>query len=378
MGIQHGIKITDNLTGSRSIKDASTSVIGLVATAYDADATYFPANTPVLVDTMSTALAKAGTGGTLVKSLSAIADVTTPNIVVVRVPDTQAAKAAVADIVGTIDANGNATGIQALKMAEIKTGVRTKILGAPGWIDPLIANALSSVGDKLRAFSYFKPKGANSSAVITDMANYGGKNMMAIWPDTNAWEGDAVARALGLRAKLDNDYGFVHKSISNVVVDGVSSIVNPPTWDISGISSGAQVLNDANITTLIRKSGFRFWGNRTCSSDTRFAFEVATRTDYAIKDMIEEAEFSNVDAPLSVNLIRSILSELNAKARTWVKLGYVMGLEFWWDGDINPATSLSGGAAKIRYKFTPIAPLESQEYLAEITSEYYLNFGSSL
>lgn len=374
MTIHHGIKFTDQTSAARPIMDASTSVIGLIATASDADADYYPANTPVYLDNLTDAIAAAGTKGTLKKALLAITDIVDPVMIVIRVPDTDADPAVASDIVGTIDNDGVATGIQALALSATVTGLTPKILGAPGFTDATVSNALATVGEKLRAFAYFRPDADTISAAVTEMPTYGHKNMMAIWHDTNDWDGDAVARAMALRAKLDSDYGFVHKSISNEVIAGVNSLTKPVSWNISGIGTGAATLNDAKITAIIRNSGFRFWGNRTPSADANFSFETWVRTDYAIKDMIEAAEFPRIDKPLTKNLVEGILSELNAKARLMVSLGQIIGLEFYWNGEINPALSLAAGKARISYKFTPVAPLESLEFLPEITGEYYTGF----
>ena len=82
----------------------------------------------------------------------------------------------------------------------------------------------------------------------------------------------ATARALGLRAKIDNDTGW-HKTLSNVGVNGVTGISAGVFWDLQQTGTDADLLNEACVTTLIRKDGFRFWGNRICSDDPLFAFE---------------------------------------------------------------------------------------------------------
>jgi hypothetical protein len=108
---------------------------------------------------------------------------------------------------------------------------------------------------------------------------------MVIWPDFVAWNtatskcdtAYATARALGLRARIDNDTGW-HKTLSNVGVNGVTGISASVFWDLQQTGTDADLLNEADVTTLIRKDGFRFWGNRTCSDDPLFQFENYTRT----------------------------------------------------------------------------------------------------
>src|SRR3546814_5650045 len=88
---------------------------------------------------------------------------------------------------------------------------------------------------------------------------------MLLWPNfTGTFEGDAVARALGLRARIDEEQGW-HKTLSNVAVDGVTGIDKSDYFDQQDDTTPAGVLNSAHVTPIIRTTGFRFWGNRTRS-----------------------------------------------------------------------------------------------------------------
>jgi len=65
----HGVRVVEVDGGTRPIRTVSSAIVGLVATAEDADAAAFPLNTPVLATNMKAAAAKAGTKGTLARSL---------------------------------------------------------------------------------------------------------------------------------------------------------------------------------------------------------------------------------------------------------------------------------------------------------------------
>ena len=80
----HGVQVVEINDGTRVISTVSTAIIGMVCTASDADAATFPLNKPVLITSVQSAIAKAGTKGTLAASLQAIADQSNPVIVVVR------------------------------------------------------------------------------------------------------------------------------------------------------------------------------------------------------------------------------------------------------------------------------------------------------
>ena len=83
----HGVQVVEINDGTRVISTVSTAIIGMVCTASDADAETFPLNEPVLITNVQSAIAKAGTKGTLAASLQAIADQSKPVIVVVRVAE---------------------------------------------------------------------------------------------------------------------------------------------------------------------------------------------------------------------------------------------------------------------------------------------------
>ncbi len=67
----HGVRVTEISDGVRTIRTISTAIIGIVCTASDADAVAFPLNEPVLITNVNTAIGKAGTMGTLAKTLDA-------------------------------------------------------------------------------------------------------------------------------------------------------------------------------------------------------------------------------------------------------------------------------------------------------------------
>lgn len=270
----HGVQVLEINDGTRVISTVSTAIVGMVCTASDADAETFPLNKPVLITNVQSAIAKAGKKGTLAASLQAIADQSKPVTVVVRVEDgtgddeeTKLAQT-VSNIIGTTDENGQYTGLKALLAAESVTGVKPRILGVPGLDTKEVAVALASVCQKLRAFGYISAWGCKTiSEVKAYRQNFSQRELMVIWPDFLAWDtvssttatAYATARALGLRAKIDQEQGW-HKTLSNVGVNGVTGISASVFWDLQESGTDADLLNEAGVTTLIRRDGFRFWG----------------------------------------------------------------------------------------------------------------------
>ncbi|MGQ7196324.1 phage tail sheath C-terminal domain-containing protein, partial [Escherichia sp. HC-TM1] len=184
-------------------------------------------------------------------------------------------------------------------------------------------------------------------------------------------------RALGLRAKIDEQTGW-HKSLSNVGVNGVTGISADVFWDLQDPATDAGLLNQNDVTTLIRKDGFRFWGNRTCSDDPLFLFENYTRTAQVLADTMAEAHMWAVDKPITATLIRDIVDGINAKFRELKTNGYIVDATCWFSEESNDAETLKAGKLYIDYDYTPVPPLENLTLRQRITDKYLANLVTSV
>lgn len=146
----HGAEVQELDNGTRTTTTASTSVIGIVGTAPNADPDRFPLNTPVLISGSKVEAAfldpdKSG-AGTLPQGLDDILDQTAGRIIVVRVEDNQDASQQLVNIIGGANANtGKYEGIYALLGAKSKTGLKPKILCVPGFTHQRKQNAVVAV-----------------------------------------------------------------------------------------------------------------------------------------------------------------------------------------------------------------------------------------
>ncbi|SEA28299.1 phage tail sheath protein [Marinobacterium iners] len=382
----HGVRVIEINEGTRSIRAVSTAVIGLVATADDADADFFPANKPVLVTSMPRAISKAGTTGTLAKALDAIADQTNPVIVVVRVPEGADAAETTTNLIGAVTATGEYTGMKALLAAESSVGVKPRILGVPGLDDLPVATELAGIAQQLRAFAYISAFGAaTKEEAVTYRENFGQREVMVIWPDFIGWDSEAnasttlhaTARALGLRAKIDEEQGW-HKTLSNVPVNGVTGISKDIYWDLLNPATDAGYLNAAEVTTLVNSKGFRFWGSRTCTDDPLFAFESHVRTAQVLADTMADAHMWAIDKPMHASLIRDIIESINAKFRELKSLGYIIDGTAWYDDSVNSPETLKSGKLYIDYDYTPVPPLENLMFHQRITDRYLVDLASQI
>lgn len=369
----HGITTIEDNSGTRPTAPFSTSIIGIVATAPEADTKTLPLNEPVLFTNIYEAISAAGNKGTLLDNLTEIHANVCPRLVIVR-----------------IDAGANDTetvaqtlaGIRLLETASSRIGVTPRILCA-GFLDetPDVANALASAAQKLNAFAYAGAVGDNVIAAIQYRQQFAQRELQLLWPNHLSADSEtgvviekpAAALAAGMRALIDEQYGW-HHPISNLSVNGVSALSHDVSWSLTDSAADAAVLNENQITTFTGRGGYRLWGLRTCSSDNLFAFETTVRSGQIIREIIADALEWAVDKPMNVQLIRDIIATINAEIRQRVALGHLVGGRAWYDAETNSPTTLKGGKLVIHYDYTPVPPLEDLTLIQKITDQYLTEY----
>tara|TARA_R110002167_G_scaffold12963_4_gene54859 strand:- start:7668 stop:8834 length:1167 start_codon:yes stop_codon:yes gene_type:complete len=374
----HGIKQTESPIGRVSLEVAPTSIWGIIATAPSAvTASDLEQDKAILITDLDAAILLAGADGTAGRALRAIADFgrSIGVLVIVAQGEGEDAPEIAADQTAKVIA-----GLELLRSAEQAIGVKPRILAAPG-LDALdVLTAMSVVAQRVDGFAYGASVGATPVEIETYRTGLAARELMLIDGDFLAFDAVAeeesvswaTARAVGLRAQLDRDVGY-HKTISNVVIPGVTGVTVPRSWDLHSVDTEMGLINGADVTGIIRRGGMRFWGNRTCSADPRFVFESAVRTNQALRDTIGEGLFPYIDQPLRPSLAIDIIESINALGRREVRAGRLIGFEaFLAEG--NTADQLAAGKLRIGYRFTACAPLEDLNVNSEITDEFYADF----
>lgn len=391
----HGITFTEINQGARSLVTVATAVIGMVATATAPagaptaalDAA-FPLNRPVLIADLDAAIGVAGNAGTLRLALEAIRDQVRAPVIVVRVAAGADAAATSTNVIGGTT-NGLKTGMQALLAAEAQLGVRPRILGCPGLDTAAVTAALVVVANKLRGFAYASAIGADTAAAIAYRAGYAARRLMLLYPDFVAFDtiaaanatSFAVARALGLRARIDQETGW-HKTISNVPVEGVLGLTKDIGFDVLDETCEANLLNAKEVTALIRTpAGYRFWGNRTTAeTGSLFAFESTARTADVLTDTIVNGLLWAIDKPLRPSLVKDIVETINGSLRQMKAEGRIVDGRAWFEQKAgkNDTAYLSAGKLAIDYDYTPVPPLENLNLTQRITDSYLADFAKGL
>jgi phage tail sheath protein FI len=347
----------------------------------------FPLDTPVLIYGSRVDAAKLGALGTLPDAIDSILDQAGALIVVVRVAAGANDAATVTNIIGGVDGvTGQYKGMQAFLGAESVTGVRPRILIAPGFTGArsnggpnTVVSALVPIADRLRAMIYADGPSTTDADSFLYATDFGSKRVYMIDPNVSKTDANGSlyfaptsAHAAGVRCKVDNTSGFWN-SISNQEVFGISGTARPIDFTLGDPNCRANILNANNVATVIRQNGFRIWGNRTLSSDPKWAFECVVRTNDIIADSIQRAAMEAVDKGITKGFFDYVTEEVNAYLRTLKSLGAILGGSCWYDPALNTPTELAQGHVYFDYDFTAPAPAEHIQFRSHLVNDYYKN-----
>ncbi|WP_316347610.1 phage tail sheath subtilisin-like domain-containing protein [Desulfuromonas acetoxidans] len=385
----HGVEVLEIDDGIRPITTVRSSVIGLIGTAPDADATAFPLNTPVLIAGNRTEAAKLDTvgdsAGTLPDAMDAIFDQCGAVVVVVRVDEGADETATLTNVVGGVDAGtGQYQGVQAFLAAESILGYAPKILCAPGFTsqrpdtlaNPVVTELLGIAG-QMRAMILADGPNTNDADAQTWASDFGSKRVYVVDPGVKVWDETtsayidqpASARVAGMIAKSDNERGFWW-SPSNREMYGIGGTTRAIDFTLGDANSRANLLNEQNIATIINQNGYRLWGNRTLSADSKWAFLSVVRT----ADMINESILVNhlwaVDRNITKTYVEDVLEGVNAYLRNLKAKGAILGGECWANEELNTADQIAAGDVYFDFDFTPPYPAEHITFRSHLVDDY--------
>ncbi|BFU60754.1 MULTISPECIES: phage tail sheath protein [Rodentibacter] len=383
----HGVKVTEISEALRTLTTSSTAVIGLVATAPDADNDTFPLNKPTLLTGITPAMiAKAGKQGTLSRALDGILDIVNCKVVVIRIEESEDESQMKANVIGGVDDEGNYTGLKAFLVSAAVCGVKPRIFCVPKYDSQDVTVELLSVAQKLNGFVYASCYGCNTKEqAVTYRRQFSQRELMLIFgdflsfnPHTKQTEIDyAVTRAAAMRAYQDKEFGW-HTSISNKGLNGVTGVTKPLSFDINDSATDVNYLNEQGITACINYNGYKFWGLRTCSADKLFIYENYTRTAQVLKDTIAQSFDWAVDKDISVNLVKDIVEAINAKWREFTAKGYLIGGKAFINAELNTAATLKDAKLLVSYDYCPVPPLEQLGFNQYISDEYLVDFAANI
>lgn len=343
----------------------------------------FPLNVPVLVAGDQAQAALLGVDGTLPGAMDAIFDQTGAVVVVVRVAEGVDDAATVTNVIGGVNiTTGAYEGVHAFLGSESTNGFCPRILIAPGFTSErdTTANAVVAemvgIAERLRAVIIADGPSTTDAAAITYRGDWGSKRVYIVDPAVlirntlgEVVSAPASARVAGLIAKSDNERGFWW-SPSNQVINGIVGVARDIDFALGDANSRANLLNEQEVTTIIRQDGYRLWGNRTASDDPKFAFLSVVRTADIINDSILRAHLWAVDRNITRTYLEDVAQSVNDFLDRLKAQGAILGGRCFPTPGLNTPANIADGKVFFDVEFTPPYPAEHITFRSKLTNEF--------
>ncbi|WP_460159759.1 phage tail sheath subtilisin-like domain-containing protein [Pseudomonas sp. S3_F07] len=378
MSFFHGVTTTSVDTGARVIALPSSSIIGLVDTFVPAPAYSAQPNDLVVITNEREAVAAFGADSAITKACKAIYTRAKAVIVACGVAQLADPAAQTSAIIGGVLADGKRTGMQALLDGKSRFNAQPRLLVTPKHsATQAVGTALVALADKLRGLAILDGPNTTDEAVMAYAENFGAKRAYLVDPGVQYWDttADATVDApgsawvAGLFAWTDSEYGF-WASPSNKEFVGITGTTRPIEFLDGDETCRANLLNNANITTIIRDDGFRLWGNRTLSSDPKWAFVTRVRTMDIVMDAILYGHKWAVDRSITATYIKDVTEGLQAFMRDLKAQGAIINFEVYADTELNTASQLEQGKVYWNIRFTDVPPAENPNFRVEVTNQW--------
>lgn len=354
----HGVEVLEITDGPRPIRTVRSSVIGLVGSGDVHED--FPADVPVLLTSATGIADKLGANSYLTKAITAIFKQAGAAVVVVRT----------SSVAGSLS---GLTGVHALRKSQSVLGYTPRVIVAEGAHQVSVIDDVKSVAASLKAVALV---GLDSAQTALDTATEatawvtanGNDRTFALWPFVNGGE-DPAPYAAGLVVKSDNDRGFWW-SPSNQEMFGIESLDKAVDFQLGDNTALANILNEGNVATIINQGGFKLWGNRTGSTDAKYAFLSVRRTADMIFDSILVNHLWAVDRNITKTYLDDVSEGVTEYLRTLKNLGAILGGKCWPDPDLNTPANITQGKVYFNFDFTPPYPAEHVTFRAILTNDY--------
>ncbi|WP_322999960.1 phage tail sheath subtilisin-like domain-containing protein [Castellaniella sp.] len=373
----------DNADGSTGAGVVSPSAARFLAGGVDEA---FPLNVPVLIAGSRLEAAPLGASGTLPDAIDAIFDQAGSMVVVVRVDDGGDLEQTKSNIIGGVSPVGQYLGVQAFLGAESIVKVQPKILIAPGWShDQAVVTEMVSIAERLRAVILADGPNTTDQDAISYREKFGSARVYIVDPWVKVWDTEANADALqpasarvaGMISRSDNTRGFWW-SPSNTEMNGITGTARAVDFVLGDPNSRANYLNENEVATIIQKDGFRLWGNRTCSSDPKWAFLSVRRTADMINESLLRAHMWAVDRNITKTYVEDVTNGVNAYLRHLETVGAILGGSAWADPALNTPDQIEQGIVYFDFDFTPPYPAEHIVFRSRLVNGYIETvFGSA-
>ena len=382
----HGIEVHEVETGPRVIQSPKSSVIGIIGTAPEADDDMFPYHKPVLLHGSLKEAAELGEAGTLLTCIQGIFDQIGAYVVVIRVPEGETEEETMNNIIGGVaEDTDEYKGVHAFLSSGSYVHVIPRILIAPYFThrrgeenansdsgNAVIA-ALLPIAERLRAIVIAEGgPGTSDKEAIDASTDFTDSRLFRVDPWVINYKQETVPPSpyvAGLIAKSDVERGFWW-SPSNREIKGIIGISRPIDFALGDTECRANYLNANNIATIIRHNGLRLWGNRTCSSDPKWAYLSVRRTADMINEAILKSHLWAVDRNITRTYLEEVTESVNSYLAHLKAKGAILGGRCYADPDLNSPAQIAQGVVYFDFDFTAPYPAERIVFKSHLIDGY--------
>jgi phage tail sheath protein FI len=371
-----GISITRIDNEPRPAVWSDMSVVGLIGTAPAADASVFPADTPVFMYSDDAVKRTAlGISGTIPEALTLInAQLgefqVAAKVVVVRVAEGDTIPETIANIVG----DGIATGLEAFVHAGPTLGVIPRLICAPGFTSQrngtdanAVCAALPALCAKLLAHAVVDGPATTEQAVLDWRETLSSSRLIPVDPAVRVMNGTEVAvvplspAVIGIGVRRDHEkQGRPFHSWANQPVQGIVGPSRPINFSLTdGATEGQRMLSrnlgvllrgEMGVETAIASGGFVFVGTDNAGEDDLWRFYNVTRgRDYIHLMFLRTLRFYLGRFNITGQTVQAVLNTIGFALRDLKADGDILGYEVKFTRDQNSPEELRQGRFTVNF-----------------------------
>ncbi len=395
----HGPEVVEHKEGGTVVRDVKSATVYLNGTAPIGEvhdtaqerADYI--NKPIIVRSRAEAAAAFGPqmdGFTIPQALDAIFDHGSGGTVVVNNvfdPDVHDGVGDVthADLVGSVDASGNPSGLEGAAACFSRFGFFPKIVLSAQSSVPSVRVAMNAMAHKLNAHAICDlPIGLTKQQAVeargaAGVANTSSARTILTYPHVKVLDANSgddrleplSQRLAGVMIQTDLNEGY-HHSPSNREIAGVVGTEVDINFYPSDYGNDTNMLNEAGIVTCMQSfaTGYRTFGNRSAAYPTSTHVENFIHARRTMDQLHDAAIFfcmQYVDDLASPRVIEQVEEGMRAHIRKLTGAEVLYGGEFYFDRANTTSEQVADGHVPFHLSCHPTSIME------RITTHSYID-----
>jgi phage tail sheath protein FI len=264
--------------------------------------------------------------------------------------------------------------------ADATQPTKTQATAVPviGYAKNPVAGAIETILPRLRACAIIDGPNTTDEDAVAFRNDFDNARIKIVDPYPLVWDTGTSTYvsyppsplAVAQQSYMDNNYGCWWE-FSNQEIPTIGGTSRAIGFSLTDPDSEANYLNENDICTIVKNDGYRFWGDRTTSSDPQWVFWSVRRTMDIIEDSVAAGLAWAMDRPFSQQLLVDLVETVNSYLSLLTALGATLGGVASIDPTVNAPTQLADGILRIDFDAEPPAPLEQLKLTAHRNSGYY-------